>query len=276
LVGLLAEPTPPIVPHPGTPAVLLWNVGINHHVGPYRFNVDLARRLATSGIISLRFDLSGRGDSEVRRDALGEMERALDDLREAAALLARRSGQQRLVPVGFCSSVDAAHRFALVDERVVGVCFIEGYAYRTAGFYLRQPLRLLEPARWRRALARRIPDRLRGAPVIRRLGRIPLSGPDDDVVYVREYPRPEQLRRDLDLMAKRGARMLFVYVGKDSSYNHEGQLFEFAGTPSLADRVDVEYLGNADHAFFLPADRAQVVNRICAWMGKAFGTSSER
>jgi hypothetical protein len=273
LSGIFTEPAAPVGPAAQAPALLLWNVGMNHHVGPYRFNVDLARRAATSGLMSLRFDLSGRGDSELRRDPLGEMERALDDLREASELVTKRSGQRGLLPVGFCSGVDAAHRFALIDDRVVGACFIEGYAYRTPGFYLRYPLRLLERGRWRRAAARNIPGPLRGAPMVRRLGRIPLSAAEDDIVYVREYPSAEQLRRDYALLAAKGKRLLFVYVGNDGSYNHRKQLLAFAGAPDLERCAQIEYLPKADHTFFLPSDRARAVELVVGWAGSTFGAA---
>jgi hypothetical protein len=270
LSGVLAEPTSASRARPGAPAVLLWNVGVNHHVGPYRFHVDLARQLSRSGFFSLRFDLSGQGDSEVRRDPLREMERALDDLREAAALVGKRSGQERIVPLGFCSSVDAAHRFALIDPRVVGVCFIEGYAHRTAGFYARYPLRLLERTRWRRAIARRIPASLRGAPVVRRLGRIPFSISEDDLIYVREYPSPAELSHDYRALAARGTQMLFVYVGKDSGYNHRRQLFEFVGAAGIERHIEIDYYADADHTFFLASDRMRVIRRTCTWMEARF------
>jgi dienelactone hydrolase len=257
----------------GIPAVLLWNVGINHHVGPYRFNVDLARQLAKQGVISLRFDLSGRGDSEIRRDSMGEMERSLDDLREAAALLTKRKGQQHFIPVGFCSSVDAAHQMALVDDRVIGACFIEGYAHRTPQFFLRYPLRLLDRTRWRRAAAGRLPKALREARWFQRLGRIPFGVPEDDVVYVRNYPSPTQLRRDYGVLTARGTRMLFVYAGGDSSYNHAAQLFEFADAPRLREHVEIEYIRQADHMFYLPSDRERVIGRICGWLEQTFARS---
>jgi dienelactone hydrolase len=271
LTGVLTEPDASVRTDAHGPVLLLWNVGLNHHVGPYRFNVDLARHAAKSGLASLRFDLSGRGDSDVRRDPLGEMERALDDLREAMTLLTRRSGQERVIPVGFCSGVDTAHRLALIDERVSGVCFIEGYAYRTNGFYARYPLRLLQPARWRRALARNIPDPLRHLPLVRRLGRIPLSAAEDDLVYVRDYPLPSQVRDDYATMAAQGKRLFFVYVGNDSSYNHARQLMEFAGTPELEKHAEIEYYPHADHTFYLPDDRRRLVHRIGTWIDKTFG-----
>jgi len=69
LVGVLTEPDVARAP-PDAPAVLLWNVGLNHRVGPFRVFVELARRLAEAGFTVLRLDLSGLGDSEVRKDAV--------------------------------------------------------------------------------------------------------------------------------------------------------------------------------------------------------------
>ena len=52
-----------------TGAVLL-NAGLIHHIGPNRIYVKLARQIAALGIVALRFDLSGIGDSLPRSDSL--------------------------------------------------------------------------------------------------------------------------------------------------------------------------------------------------------------
>ena len=44
-------------------ACLMFNFGVTHRTGPRRIQVKLARRLAQQGVASLRFDLSGLGDS---------------------------------------------------------------------------------------------------------------------------------------------------------------------------------------------------------------------
>lgn len=44
-------------------AAILLNTGADHHVGPHRLYVELARTWALNGIAVLRFDLSGLGDS---------------------------------------------------------------------------------------------------------------------------------------------------------------------------------------------------------------------
>lgn len=256
LSGVLTTPKT----SPRGPAVLLWNVGVNHHVGPYRIYVDLARRLASIGVASLRFDVSGLGDSDVRRDAVPELQRALDDLGFACDVVKARTGIERVVPVGFCSSVDAAHAFAAKDARAVGACFIEGYAFRTRGFWTRYPLRFLSAPRWRRTIALRGPRRLRELIVGAAEG--PMWG--EDQIYVREYPTPAELRRDYASMLGRGARLLFLYVGGDSSFNHEGQLREVIG--DLADRVTLRFEPHADHTFFRVDHRRRAVEHVTLWI----------
>ena len=66
--NLLGVLTAPAAPHPGSPAVILLNAGLLHRVGPNRLHVDVARRLAEAGFTSLRFDMSGVGDSELPGD----------------------------------------------------------------------------------------------------------------------------------------------------------------------------------------------------------------
>jgi hypothetical protein len=158
-----------------------------------------------------------------------------------------------LVVLGFCSSVDAAHRIALDDERVRGACFVEGYAHPTLGFHVRRPLRALQPARWRRLLA-----------------RIPLAVPGDAEMYARRYPPPWQLRREYASLVARGTRMLFIFAG-DGRYNHREQLFEFGCHPRHRAEIDLEYYPRADHTFFRVEDRAKVVSRIGEWMQQRFG-----
>ena len=70
LVGILTEPvgdTQTLTDK--RPAIVVSNVGLNHRPGPNRIWVEFARRMAEKGFVTLRFDLSGLGDSESRRDA---------------------------------------------------------------------------------------------------------------------------------------------------------------------------------------------------------------
>jgi dienelactone hydrolase len=267
LVGVLAEPSADAAIQ-DAPAVLMWNVGIQHRVGPYRFQVDLARELARRGYASLRFDLSGMGDSEASQDARDDMERALADLAESMDLLRRRRGARAFVPVGFCSSVDIAHAFALSNEAVVGACFLEGYAFRTVGFWLRRPLRFFSPERWRRYLALRLPHRFG---VGAEMAADPMSEEQNALgpIFSRHYPTRERFSSEVRTMAKRGTRLLFVYVGGDTDMNHAGQFAEMTGLRRMPG-VEVEFYRGADHTFYRVGDRRRAVVRVADWMSRQF------
>jgi hypothetical protein len=267
LAGVLAEPNPSEA-IAGAPAIVMWNVGIQHRIGPYRIQVDIARDLARRGYASLRFDLSGMGDSEARQDTRPDHQRALDEVKEAMAVLEKRRGTRTFVPIGFCSSVDAAHALSLEDDRVVGACFLEGYAYRTEGFWLRYPRRLLDRQRWRRYLANRrlLPLQYGRAAEVRANREEPK---ELGVIFARQYPSRQQFATDVVRLSSRGVRLLFLYVGGDTDFNHRGQFFEMVGDESL-DHVDVEYYGGADHTFFHVADRERAVTRVGEWMTREF------
>jgi hypothetical protein len=260
LVGILSQPDGP--PRKGVPAVLMSNVGINHRVGPFRINVDLARALARKGVTSLRFDVSGMGDSETRKGVPEGSDAGIHDLRDAMAFLEKKAAVTSFVPVGFCSSVDAAHALALADERVRGVCYLEGYAYRTRGFWKNYPLRFTERARWERVLAAKFPKRFPPPGG----GNADAGGGGAQSVFVRDVPTRERFAQDVGTLAKRDVRLLFVYSGGDTDFNHLGQFDELMGGQDLRGKVEVDFYADADHTFFRTADRARVVERVCRWV----------
>lgn len=275
LVGVLTEPDPAdlIV---GAPAALMWNVGIQHRIGPYRVQVDLARELARHGFISLRFDLSGMGDSDVRQDNRTDQERALDDVREAMTLLAKRRAIERFVPIGFCSSVDSVHALSITDERIVGACFIEGYAYRTPGFWLNYPLRTLDWMRWKRRIMRKLPMWISSVTSTSPLGagapadRIEEEPRTFGTIFARQYPSLKQFGLDVHRMAARGAQLLFIYVGGDTDFNHRGQFEEMIGGLPRSGGIEVTYYAGADHTFFRSADRRRAVTCVAEWATRTF------
>jgi dienelactone hydrolase len=265
LVGILAEPDAGRV-KPNAPAVLMWNVGVNPRVGPFRIYVDLARRLTEEGLVALRFDACGLGDS-ARREAVSDHECKQLDVREAMDLVTERTGIRQFVLVGFCSSVDAAHAVAVSDPRVVGVVHLEGHAYRTRGFRLRFPLRLLSRVRWQRYFKVRRegirPGQLRETP----------EGTARYGAHLRGSPPADQFTRDLEAMAARGARSLFVFVGGDTDYNHAEQFWEMFPGRGLREKIDVEFYPDADHTFFCIEVRRRVIERVSRFVRSCVGTA---
>jgi hypothetical protein len=254
LVGILTEPDPAKV-LPEAPTVVVSNVGLNHHVGPYRLWVELARKLAERGVSTLRFDLSGLGDSLPRRAAgADEFLRAREETRAALDYLEQKKGQRRFLLMGLCSGVDSAHAVTVEDPRVVGAAFIDGYTYRTLGYHLRFQLRYLSPRRWSRFLRKRkLPARLREAG-------------EADEVYTREYPERAQLTQDYGKLLERGVSLCFVFSGgMGLSFNHEGQFYDMLAPLKLEGRVTYAFYPRADHLFSVPEDRAQLLRKLTAW-----------
>jgi len=123
LVGIVHSA--PDVEHPRAMlGVVLLNSGILHRVGPARLYVQLARRLAALGVVVLRFDLSGIGDSGARLDGMPWFDSSLQETRQAMDLLARTRGISAFVVGGVCSGAVAALNGALADRRVVGALLV--------------------------------------------------------------------------------------------------------------------------------------------------------
>jgi alpha-beta hydrolase superfamily lysophospholipase len=114
--GLFAMATDPPEPQPGQPVAVFLNSADEHHIGPNRMWVALARRWAELGIAGLRVDVSGLGDSPTRSDhqrrfVCGAPE-AFDDVVDVVRTAAEE-GSQGVTLVGLCWSAYQAVDSAL-------------------------------------------------------------------------------------------------------------------------------------------------------------------
>lgn len=267
LVGVLGEPERST--RRDVPAVLLWNVGINHHVGPSRIWVDLSRRLVRAGFVVLRFDLSGLGDSEPRQGGSSEGERALADVRDAMDTVTKHTGIRTFAVTGFCSGVDSAHAITFLDDRVVGAAFIEGYTYPTMLHRVRQPFKVLRQRRWERWLKRRIPSLAGG----RGNARDVAAG---EPIFVREYPTEERFKDDVRAMLDRKKHLLFVYAaGTRDHYSYKSQILDILGR-FRGRNVEVAYLKRADHVFSRHEDRLALLDRMTVFFDTRFEHAPRR
>ena len=271
LVGVLTAPPPPAAPRVGPRrALLVANIGLHHHVGPFRLYVELTRAAAARGWHALRFDFAGLGDSAPRAGALtsgadGDVAQAVDDTRAAMDWLAAEQGIEEFVLVALCSGVDSAHAVTLDDPRVVGAAFIDGYAYPTAGFRLRRHVvRYLQAGRWARWLRRRLDRRALATAVVSEADEGAATGS-----FTRSHPTRGRFRADVAAMVARGARLLFVYTGAvDGSCNDERQLGETLGPAVPMAAIEVALVRDADHVFTGVEARGALVRRVLAWMDR--------
>lgn len=118
LFGILCRPS-----HSrGEPiAALLIHEGSSHHIGNGGAYVSLARRLARAGIASLRFDLSGVGDSMAPLDQrhLHTDPSTLDDAMAGMQCLVEQ-GYPNAIVSGLCSGAYIGLHVSARDPRIVG------------------------------------------------------------------------------------------------------------------------------------------------------------
>ncbi|HVZ73438.1 MAG TPA: alpha/beta hydrolase [Polyangia bacterium] len=275
LSGVVTEPA---AGSPKRPAVLLLNAGLLHRVGPNRLYVTIARRLAAAGWPVLRFDYSGLGESDARRDEVPLLQSMSEEGKAAMDFLAKEGVADTFIPMGLCAGAENAQRLARDDARVVGAVLIDGYAYRTPGYYARVVLRRVLSARsWKNLLAHpHLWGKILGGVAGSTWREAPVGGGNPGGVdFVREFPPRETCLAELQKIVGGGAELLFIFTGGGMTdyYNYEGQ---FGDTfPALRGnaRVRVEFMNSADHTFTLRADQQVLLSSIDAWFAaRAAGT----
>jgi pimeloyl-ACP methyl ester carboxylesterase len=236
-------------------------------VGPNRLYVALARRLAALGFPVLRFDYSGLGESEPRRDETTLEQSMLEEGLEAIRFLHAEGVADTFVPMGLCAGAEQSQRLAHADARVVGAALIDGYAYRTRGYYAHEVVRHALSARsWGRLAARArelLSPRRESSPAPRNPG---------GVDFVREFPPREECLAQLETILARDVELFLVFTGGGMAelYNHPGQ---FGATfPSLRGhaRIRLEFMPLADHTFTLRKQQDAVLASIEAWARDRF------
>ena len=261
LVGVLAEPT---VKGSDLPAVLLLNSGILHHVGASRLHVQLARRLANAGYTVLRFDYSGIGDSEARKDTLPFEKSAVLETQEGMDYLTQTRGAKSFVLMGLCSGADMAYKVALADPRVAGVFQMDAFCYRTQGYWMRYyAQRVFSLTTWKNWVARKLnPPRTQDLP---QRDTENTETPE----YRRKFPPRESVAADLQTLMGRAVQLLYVFSGGQSEhYNHREQYKQSFPEVNFGDRLQVEYVAGADHLFTNLDHQRFVLDTTAAWMSR--------
>jgi alpha-beta hydrolase superfamily lysophospholipase len=226
--------------------LVLVSAGIVPKFGPYRLYAQLARRLARDGIATLRLDLSGVGDSSHEHAHLPLAQRTALEIRVAVDELARASGVDTVIVGGLCSGAEDALRYAELDTRVTCAVLIEPFAYRTAGWQVRD---LIYRAR-RRAL--------RAAGIYE---PIPLSPKQGRIVRY-EYMAQAESSRILRALLARDGRVHFIYTGNQHERLDHARVAKMFPDLDLSRLVTVDHFPQVDHTQILDADRHLVIESI--------------
>ena len=265
LVGITTEPGR-YSPASNKPAVILLNAGLVHRVGPNRVYVQIARRLAASGFIVLRFDLAGIGDSGNRTDNLSLRDGILSDVKDAMNYLAAKHHCERFILSGICSGADNSLRVARSDNRVIGAIPIEAYTFSNPRYHLYfYRKRIFELRRWRRLLTmqsqfwRILRERMKpsGAPRVVNSSRSPTSQRDGTSFK-------KEVAAEIQDLLKRGLRFHFIYLVDSSSYyNHYLTLKKKF---SMWKQCSVTLFTETDHIFTSLASQEALVEVIHYWV----------
>jgi pimeloyl-ACP methyl ester carboxylesterase len=270
LVGIVSDPAED---GGARPAVILLNSGIIHRVGPNRLYVTLARRLARSGFVVLRFDLSGIGDSVIRRDNLPFERSSVQETQEAMEYLVATRGVDRFLLAGICTGAVVAYHTARVDQRVVGAVLINGQGYipeseeeihaylvthQRRRYYLNRALYNL--ASWQKLLTGRVGygdilRALRGKRgTLRRAKRLPTS-------------KIEEIAGGFRTLLDRGMELFLLYSEGDLGIE-ELQVILEGNVAELANRETVRYsiVEGTDHMFTGLASQEEFLRQTGDWL----------
>jgi len=280
LVGVVSDPADG---GSSRPAVILLNSGIIHRVGPNRLYVTLARRLARAGFVTLRFDLSGIGDSAIRRDNVPFERSSVLETQEAMTYLRASRGMSRFVLAGICTGAVVAYHTARADDRVLGVVLINGQGYipeseetihaylatrRRRRYYLGRALYNTES--WRRLVMGRVGyGDILSALGLRREGRR----------RVKDLPntRAGEIAAGFRRLADQGTEMLFLYSAGDPGIEELDLILE-GDVPALTAHRRVQYgvVERADHMFTALSSQEEFLLRTGEWLQEVTGSSAVR
>ena len=264
LFGILTTPDDDVRVD-NAPIALILNAGIVHRVGPFRIHVDIARQLAAAGFSTLRLDLSGLGDSAPRTGKIEVDDRAILDVSDAMDFLQDETGVEKFTLLGLCSGAYNAHRVAVKDHRIVGAVFMDGIVFRTAGFHLRNFLRLFRFRFWRNAIKRRLS--VRNTEVDAATNALTESE------FFDANLDQDSVVRELNLLAQRNVQMLFLYTDGYDDVVGRAQFKEMYGLQPDDGQLQVEYYPKSEHTFRLIENRKAACNRIADWIVGRFAGS---
>ncbi len=235
-------------------AMILVTAGMLNSVGPFRMYVDIARKLSEQGISSLRFDLSGIGESLGVGVAGKSIDRAADEVTEAMDFLSERHGIKEFILFGLCSGADDSVQTALKDDRVKGVIALDGVGYKTLRFRLSHlslfVKRLFQWKKW-----------VNKFHMLRDVQTAPASlasGGD-----VREYPdTPAQACIEFQKLIDRGTQLHFIYTGGTDYYNYAQQFYEMLPDVNWKNTESTVFFPHMDHVVLLCEDRQELVDHV--------------
>ncbi len=269
----------------GAPAVLFANTGANPRSGNARGHVALARWLAEQGIVSLRMDGAGIGDSAPETGAHGQpyAEQGTQDVMMGVDFLAAHD-RVPIIVFGMCSGAYHAFQAALRDERINGLILVnlqkfvwcdsesltvrQRTTFRTTRFYFRN---ILCADMWRRLASGQINvTGIAGVLACRALRQL-AAVLDPVLATMRGETRVGVVRRQVRALAARSVEILYVLSGNDPGLDEVAEYFGLRGRQfSAHTNLTLHVLEKADHTLSALWARKRLQHCIAGYMYQRF------
>jgi len=253
-------------------AAICITAGLLHHVGPHRMHVLLARALTKQGISTLRFDLSGIGDSSVRADDLPAREVPVQEINDAISALEKR-GFTRFILFGICSGAARAVKAAVGNPKIAGIILVniggdDGNAEvdprLAAQFYLKRSF--WELSAWKNLVTGKVEYRALFYTLFSALKQ----------KFKAEKKKPasmeEMLRSRLQPFIQQGTSILSVLSDRHS------QIYEIhkeAYDKLQSVQYKILVYTDTDHLFTSLSLQHDLIDRICQWSGELVAANTE-
>jgi len=249
-------------------ALLLLNAGVIQRMGPHRVNVKIARRVARQGIVTLRFDFPGQGESSSVASTVPFERQAVLDVQAAMDHVQRTTGIQRFAIAGICSGAHHGVTVAQADSRVVGLWMLDGFFYPTVKTGLHRLKRRLslqslpELGSW---AAAKLAGLIRAAAL-----RLASSNVDEGQGSGR-YPFPPRktYAATMNQLADRGVDMRLVFSGSMKPFfNYADQLRDAFPADRFVDKVHCRIEPGIDHTLTTLKAQRLCIDEISTWLDR--------
>ncbi|MEM9171197.1 MAG: hypothetical protein AAGA84_00675 [Pseudomonadota bacterium] len=258
LFGVLTEPQTRDASKP----IFVWlSAGLVYRGGPSRMNVLISRAMAAEGFVSVRVDLTGKGDTPADPDIdyLDSVERDIADLRTT---LEARFGPSTYVLCGLCSGADNAVRLAAQHDWIVGMVLLDPFAYPDRRY------------RWHRFVARYLHIRqyvgkfrkifsTTPAPAKSKAGK---TADHETPLDLRVLPSEQQTRDAVTQVHARGGATLAIFTQNVTRYyQHVGQLAETTSPEAFAKRSEELWWRDVMHTYKYRPHLERLQETVMRW-----------
>jgi hypothetical protein len=247
-------------------ALVLVTAGFTPKTGPFRLYTLISRSAAKLGMVAMRFDLGGIGNSEQLNPGIPLSLRTEKDIKHALNYITETYGINKFILGGLCSGAEDSFRFARDHDEVVGVFLMDGHAYRTSGWWLQ----FLFSRKVLNRIGRFVFNSIGLLQYVQRTGQSSLEGDQSGLVDYQQMDIKESTSTLKTLLA-RGVKLLYIYTGSmGDKINSASQFYAMYPEIKQKNLITIRHLPHMGHVQVFEEDRKEISSTISQWFGAQF------